>query len=199
MSHGKMVREMKSGKTSEKAEIRKVMLERRRLVGPDERKAASAAVCAAIMAREDVKSAVSARYPFAVYVAMPDEIDLSPLVEAIWAEGVTLAVPCWLADEKRYGLAAYTSTTTLAAGRHGIPEPVEPCVVAPETVGVWIVPGLAFTCDGRRVGYGGGWYDRYLEVASPDSVSLGVAYRFQIVDDLPCDEHDIRVADVVVC
>ena len=69
--------------------------------------------------------------------------------------------------------------------------------MAPEDVGVWIVPGLAFTRDGRRLGYGGGWYDRYLAMAAQDALAIGVAYPFQMLDDLPTDEHDRRVAHVV--
>ena len=51
--------------------------------------------------------------------------------------------------------------------------------------------------DGRRIGYGGGWYDRYLAAAAPDAVALAVAYPFQILDDVPTDPNDRRVTDVV--
>ena len=62
---------------------------------------------------------------------------------------------------------------------------------------VWVVPGLAFTAKGARLGDGGGWYDRFLSAASPSAVSLGVAYPFQIVDDLPVEAHDKSLTDVV--
>ena len=76
-------------------------------------------------------------------------------------------------------------------------EPAETYDIAPCDIGVWIVPGLAFTRDGRRVGYGGGWYDRYLAAAAPDAVALAVAYSFQILDDVPTDANDRRVTDVI--
>ena len=76
-------------------------------------------------------------------------------------------------------------------------EPAETYDIAPCDIGVWIVPGLAFTRDGRRIGYGGGWYDRYLAAAAPDAVALAVAYPFQILDDVPTDPNDRRVTDVV--
>jgi len=63
---------------------------------------------------------------------------------------------------------------------------------------VWIVPGLAFTRTGARLGYGGGWYDRLLAGADPSAVLLGVAYPFQMVEELPSELHDIRLTDVVV-
>ena len=69
---------------------------------------------------------------------------------------------------------------------------------ATEDVGVWIVPGLAFTRDGRRLGYGGGWYDRFLAAAAPDALAFAAAYPFQMLDELPVEAHDRRVKAVVL-
>ena len=77
-------------------------------------------------------------------------------------------------------------------------EPAEVYEIATEDIGAWIVPGLAFTLDGRRLGYGGGWYDRYLAAAAPGALALAVAYPFQMLDDLPADAHDRRVSTVVL-
>ena len=116
-----------------------------------------------------VSLAVAAKRPFAVYLANDDEIDLAPLVERLWAADVTVAVPYWQSESGTYRLAIYTSASTLIEGGHGIMEPAETYDIAPCDIGVWIVPGLAFTRDGRRIGYGGGWYDRYLAAAAPDA------------------------------
>ncbi len=170
---------------------------RRREIDPETRAEVSEAICEAVWTRADVQAAVAAKRPFAVYLANDDEIDLAPLIEHLWAEGVTVAVPYWHAETKVYRLAIYTNASTLIEGGHGIMEPAEVYDIAPEDIGVWIVPGLAFTRDGRRVGYGGGWYDRYLAAAAPDAVALAVAYPFQILDDVPTDSNDRRVTDVV--
>ena len=180
-----------------KSDIRNLMRTRRREVDPEEREEASAAICDAVWARADVQAAVAAKRPFAVYLANDDEIDLAPLVERLWAADVTVAVPYWHAESGTYRLAIYTNASTLVEGFHGIMEPAETYDIAPCDIGVWIVPGLAFTRDGRRIGYGGGWYDRYLAVAAPDAVALAVAYPFQILDDVPTDPNDRRVTDVV--
>ena len=180
-----------------KSDIRNLMRTRRREVDPEEREEASAAICDAVWARADVQAAVAAKHPFAVYLANDDEIDLAPLVERLWAADVTVAVPYWHAESGTYRLAIYTNASTLVEGFHGIMEPAETYDIAPCDIGVWIVPGLAFTRDGRRIGYGGGWYDRYLAVAAPDAVALAVAYPFQILDDVPTDPNDRRVTDVV--
>ena len=76
----------------------------------------------------------------------------------------------------------------------GILEPAEAEIVSPKAVGTWLVPGLAFTRDGKRLGYGGGWYDRLLSGAPKASLKLGIAHAFQVVDDLPCEPHDKRSA-----
>ena len=180
-----------------KADIRRSMRARRREVDPETREEVSAEICDAVWARDDVQAAVAAKSPFAVYLANDDEIDLAPLIERLWSEGVTVAVPYWHAESGAYRLAIYTNASTLIEGGHGIMEPAETYDIAPCDIGVWIVPGLAFARDGRRIGYGGGWYDRYLAAAAPDAVALSVAYPFQILDDVPTDANDRRVSDVV--
>jgi 5-formyltetrahydrofolate cyclo-ligase len=65
------------------------------------------------------------------------------------------------------------------------------------TVDVVVVPGLAFTNGGHRIGQGGGWYDRFLAGIRPDAVTVGVAFREQLVDELPVEAHDIRLHHVI--
>jgi len=69
--------------------------------------------------------------------------------------------------------------------------------VDPTWPDVVIVPGLAFTAAGDRLGQGGGWYDRFLSDARPDCVAIGDCFNEQIVDALPTEPHDITM-DVVV-
>lgn len=73
----------------------------------------------------------------------------------------------------------------------------EYCVEKPEEVDVWVCPGLAFTLDGKRIGFGGGWYDRFLAAARPDALKLGVAYPWQIVEELPQEPTDVRLDRIV--
>ena len=63
----------------------------------------------------------------------------------------------------------------------------------------WLIPGLAFTRDGGRLGYGGGWYDRLLKRAAKRAPKIGIAHGFQIVDELPTEPHDIRLTLVASC
>ena len=185
--------------TDPKRDLRKIMKARRREVPSEERSAYSAALCGNLLEREDVQRAIGAKGVFAVYLASKEEIDLSPLVERLWAADCRVVVPAWRDDT--YRLVAYSPKTELAAGPMGILEPApggEGLIsVAEDDVSVWIVPGLAFSRSGARLGYGGGWYDRFLSKANPSSISLGVAYPFQIVADLPLEPHDIPLVDIV--
>lgn len=75
---------------------------------------------------------------------------------------------------------------------------VMPGDVDPSTLDVAIVPGLAFTPDGARLGQGGGHFDRFLPRLRPDCVTIGVGYAEQLVDDLPVEAHDVTLTHVIV-
>jgi 5-formyltetrahydrofolate cyclo-ligase len=60
-----------------------------------------------------------------------------------------------------------------------------------------VVPGLAFTAAGHRLGQGGGWYDRFLLETRPDCVSVGVCFAEQVVDEVPVEVHDVTMDHVV--
>jgi 5-formyltetrahydrofolate cyclo-ligase len=77
----------------------------------------------------------------------------------------------------------------------GLPED-EPSV-APESIDVVIVPGLAFTATGERLGQGGGWYDRFLARVRPECVTIGVGFQQQLLAELPTEAHDIPLTLVV--
>ena len=66
-----------------------------------------------------------------------------------------------------------------------------------EEVDVWLCPGLAFTAAGDRCGFGGGWYDRFLAAAKPGAKKYGVGYHFQLVEELPREEHDVLLDEIV--
>ena len=183
-----------------KSDLRKAMKVRRNMVSPEERKAYSIALGAALLAREDVRKAIENKGLFAVYMASPAEIDLSAFVEALWASGCAVALPAWQGGT--YKLTGYAPGTKLVPGPMNIPQPETEgegsAVLMEADISVWIVPGLAFSRTGARLGYGGGWYDRFLAKAAPGSIALGVAYPFQIVDKLPLEPHDLPL-DGVVC
>lgn len=181
-----------------KADIRRRMRNARRGVDAAERASYSAAVCRRMLLRPDVMAAVAAKEPFAVYLATSQEIDLTVLIESLWEAECPVFAPAW--DGESYVLARYARGAKLVAGPMDVLEPAVDGHVDPAPAPkIWIVPGLAFTRDGSRLGYGGGWYDRLLASAPQSSVvALGVAYPFQLLEELPSEPHDIALTDVVV-
>ena len=142
--------------------------------------------------------ALRGRSPVMVYAAIGEEVDLWPYAAQILKGGGEVAFPVALTRSKAIEPRLVGSRSDLAPGALGIPEPVagRP-VVPPECLRAVIVPGLAFDRDGYRVGYGGGYYDRFLPRLGPDAVKVGVVYGELLCDRLPRDEHDVPVDWVV--
>ncbi len=180
---------------STKAALRAEMRQRRRAVPAATRSRVAEAICERLLT-------LPLGGVVAVYLAGADEIDLSPFVAAARARGVHLFAPRWTGET--YALADLEGLTSahLRVGPQGILEPRLPfqgkgVVEATRLPTAWLVPGLAFTRDGGRLGYGGGWYDRLLAAADPKAQTLGIAYEFQLVEALPSEPHDIRLTGVV--
>ena len=171
-----------------KTEIRAKMRKMRKAVSAAERAATSRAICAKLLEMElgDV---------VAVYLASADEIDLTSFIEAALKRGTRLVAPRWTGETYELAELRGLSPYDLRPGPHGILEPVVSKVDAAPTS--WLVPGLAFTRDGRRLGYGGGWYDRLMADAPASAKKVGVAYSFQVVEELPSEPHDILLTDVI--
>ena len=185
----------------DKDEIRRMMRERRRALTPEERAAASESICAKLAADSDIGLRTDPfdwGSPVAVYLASPQEIDLSPFIRKMLTTGVKVVAPRWNGETYELAVLKGLDDVHLRKGPMGILEPAEAEIVLPKEVGTWLVPGLAFTRDGKRLGYGGGWYDRLLAEAPKDARKIGIAHAFQVVDDLPSERHDILLSKVVV-
>ena len=178
-----------------------MMRARRRTLTPEERTAASEIICAKLAADSDIDLRVDpfdGWSPIAVYLASSQEIDLSPFIRKILATGVKVVAPRWNGETYELAVLKGLDEAHLRQGPMGILEPAEAEIVSPKEVEVWLVPGLAFTRNGKRLGYGGGWYDRLLADAPKASLKVGIAHAFQVADDLPSEPHDILLSKVVV-
>lgn len=120
-----------------------------------------------------------------LYMALSDEVQTAEFVDK-WSGAKRIVLP--LVEGESLVLKEY-APGMLHPGYAGIMEPSPDAVtVAPSEVDLAIVPGQAFTVDGRRLGRGKGFYDRLLpELKCP---KIGICHSFRIVDDLPCDEQD---------
>ena len=184
-----------------KAAIRREMKARRKALTPAEKSAADAVICEKLKAWDDMgemSDPFDSGSPLAVYLASPEEINIDSYIEYMLHADVEVVAPRWNGETYELARLKGLDENNLRHGPMGIREPIDADVVEPKTVSAWVIPGLAFTRGGKRLGYGGGWYDRFLASAPKGAIKIGVAYPFQIVDDLPAEPHDIPLTAIVV-
>jgi len=129
-----------------------------------------------------------------MYWSMDDEVQTHRFVERWYRDKVVL-LPCVDGDDLR--LRQYTGPECLVAGEQfGIGEPTGPEWTALDEVELIVVPGVAFDRTGNRMGRGRGFYDRLLK-STPNAVKIGVAYEFQMLEEIPVEPHDVKM-DIVI-
>lgn len=129
------------------------------------------------------------------YVSFEEEVDTVPFIRQALSDGKRVAVPRVNGKEMEFYRIA--SLEELQPGYYGILEPVTN-EIEKELEGILIVPGLAFDAEYNRMGYGGGFYDRYLnQHPSHKLLKAALAYEFQIVSIIETEEHD-RKMDMII-
>lgn len=133
-----------------------------------------------------------------VYAAVQSEADLASFCETAWKSGKSLFFPKVLGKEMEfYGIESWSQ---LAPGAFSVMEPDTEHhnlkLYHNSLQGIILVPGVAFSREGYRIGYGGGYYDRFL--AKHDSLyTVGIAFAEQMVDFFAAEPHDCRMKEVV--
>ncbi|MBW0000728.1 MAG: 5-formyltetrahydrofolate cyclo-ligase [Verrucomicrobia bacterium] len=129
----------------------------------------------------------------ALFAPRPDEPDLTCLDSAGLWSGRTVLFPTL--ENSTPAFASAKDWAELQRGKFGLLTPIQPASsLEPHLV---LVPGLAFSRQGDRLGRGAGFYDRYLAALDAAVTTVGVAFHLQLIDDLPRDAHDVRVRTVV--
>lgn len=169
----------------EKQALRRRYRAARAALSSDARAAASAAAVRRLIDSGRLEGATIV----ASYAAIDDEIDPIHL-ESI--PHLSIAYPRVESDGLHFFVASHAD---LEPRTMKIPEPRNGREVALDDIDVFVVPGLAFGPDGRRLGFGGGYYDRAL--VGRQARAIGLAYDEQIAEALPLEAHDIRMSAVV--
>ena len=128
------------------------------------------------------------------YLPYNQEVRTVPILEQALRDGKMVAVPKVVGDQMIF--VFMDDLTKVEKGYAGIPEPIENGPVAADTEALVLMPGLAFDPMGHRIGYGGGFYDRFLE-NEPNHPTVALCYSFQVFSQLETEEHDIPV-DIVL-
>ncbi|GAB7387805.1 5-formyltetrahydrofolate cyclo-ligase [Bacillaceae bacterium] len=179
----------------DKRALRRAMLSLRNGMSLQERADASRRIVSRILASERYRES---QVIFA-FVPFGSEVDIRPLFAAAQAKGKTVLIPKALAGEKRLLLYHFAGWEKLLPGAYGILEPDEAVSrpADPRTVDYVIVPGVAFDRKGGRLGYGGGYYDRFFALLPKLPWRVGVCFAQQVVPCVPLDPHDVRVDELI--
>lgn len=127
------------------------------------------------------------------YLPFNQEVDLTALLQQALADGKQVALPKCYGREMRFILL--NDLSAVQRSTLGAPEPIMDFPIARDETALIILPGLVFDSRGYRIGYGGGYYDRFL-ANEPTHPTIGLCYDFQLLEQLTPEEHDIPVQTV---
>lgn len=170
----------------DKAALRKQIREKKRAMTQAQINQASAALASQLFETQLYQKAKT------IYGYLPynQEVRTIPILERALADGKNVAVPKVYGKEMKF---LYLQDLTLVEkGYSGIPEPIADTPVAEDETALVLMPGLAFDPQGHRVGYGGGFYDKFL-AAEPNHPTVALCYHFQMFEYLDTEEFDVPV------
>ena len=130
-----------------------------------------------------------------VYLSAFNEPDTKDIINYLESNGIKIVIPISNTNTHTISLSYISGLDDLEKGAYGILEPVSPVEVNPKEVDVVLVPGIAFSKRGDRLGFGKGYYDKFL--ADFTGAKIGICYDFQMVADIPSSPHDIKMNAIV--
>ncbi len=174
----------------DKTELRRSIRTRKRAMTEEEIVSRSQALGALFAASEAYRNART------IYGYLPynQEVRTVPMLEQALRDGKRVAVPKCCGDEMKF--IFMEDLSQVEKGYAGIPEPIADGPIADDETALVLMPGLAFDPEGHRIGYGGGFYDKFL-AAEPNHPTLALCYEFQMLPKLETEEHDIPVDYVI--
>ena len=174
----------------DKTELRRRIRARKRAMTEEEIEERSARLARLFFASDAYRNAK------AIYGYLPynQEVRTVPMLERALKDGKKVAVPKVYGNEMKF--LYLDDLTAVAKGYAGIPEPIADGPVAHDETALVLMPGLAFDPQGHRIGYGGGFYDKFL-AAEPNHPTLALCYEFQMLPKLDVEAHDIPVDTVL--
>lgn len=170
----------------DKKTLRKQIREQKRAMTPEQITTASEKLVQMFLETELYRQAKT------IYGYLPynQEVRTVPILEQALADGKRVAVPKVCGDEMKF--IYMTDLTQVEEGYAGIPEPIADGPVGDDPTALVLMPGMAFTKEGHRMGYGGGFYDKFL-AEEPNHPTIALCYDFQIFESLPTEEFDVPV------
>jgi len=174
-----------------KNSIRKILRQKKEAMLPEDRLEKSQRICRHLMAIIRDKETVM------VYTSKEKEVNTVPLIHALFRQKNPVVVPIIVKEDVSLRLSYLRDFSALVPSTFGVPEPIgNEIPAAAEDIGTIVLPMLGFDRTGGRIGYGAGYYDRFLS-KHPNLRKVGIAFACQEVGNLPVDENDIRMDTII--
>ena len=174
-----------------KKALRKSVTTRVKLLPGAYRAAASRSIAEQVLASGEYRAAKR----IFLYIGMPTEPDTAGIIEAALSDGKDVYVPKCISRTEMLAVRI-KSTADLVPGAYGIPEPVDLSeTIGPDTIDLILVPCVSAWTDGRRLGHGAGYYDRFLKGNADKTLCL--CFRKALSPDIPTDENDVLMHRVI--
>ena len=180
----------------EKKALRKKIISLRDQLLPEEITAKSSLIAAGLYNLQAYRDAGAVMF----FITFGTEVDTRPMVEETIKRGKLALAPKALPETRELIPSRVLDwDSDLVPGAYNIPEPGEDTLrpVKPETIDLLIVPGVAFDLKGNRLGYGGGYYDRFFPLLKKQTPLVAMVFDLQILPEIPVDEWDRRV-DIII-
>ena len=175
----------------QKESVRKILRQKKEAMLPEERLSKSQRICRHLM------NVISDGETVMVFTSKEKEVNTRPLIMALFGQGNPVVVPIIVKEDYSLRLSYLRDFSALIPSTFGVPEPIGSEIpAAADDIDTIILPMLGFDRKGGRIGYGAGYYDRFLS-KNPGLRKIGIAFACQEVDNLPVDENDIRMDAII--
>lgn len=133
-----------------------------------------------------------------LYMDFRNEVRTQGIIDYLVGQGKNIYLPRVIFKEREMRAYLYDGLETLEKSKYGILEPsIDAKALELSSLDLIIAPGLAFSSSGYRLGYGGGYYDKFLEKLGREVPVIALAFELQMLDDLPVERHDRIVSKIV--
>lgn len=133
-----------------------------------------------------------------IYLGYGSEIDTISLVKDMFLDDKNVCIPKTNIEDRTMEAVIIRDLDNLEEDKYGILEPKSNYdVIDKKDIELVIMPGVAFDNGGGRLGYGGGYYDKFLMDCSEDKYKIALAYDFQVIESVPKEDHDILVDCII--
>jgi len=179
-----------------KKDLRESMLIKRDMLSPQERMRKSLMIKRRFFSTPEYKEAGVIAY----YMSFRSEVETENMIRESLKLGKKVVLPVSRVKRKELQMVYVKNfDKDFKPGTYGILEPKNTKVKLDDLsqLDIVVLPGSVFDLSGYRLGYGGGYYDRFLQTLGSETVIIGLAYEFQVVNEVPREPHDIPVHQIV--